>query len=88
MTSGGQTPRTGSSGLGQAAGTAAPRTGASRDQRRRTPPGLEHPGRNKQQAPRGATEAATRTRPRRSSEAEWRTRPGRSGEDKMRTRPR
>ena len=83
-----QTPRTGSSGVGQPAGTAAPRKGASRDQRRWTPPGLKIPGCNKQQAPRGATEAATRTRPRRSNEAEWRTRPGRSGEDKMRTRPR
>ena len=53
-TSGGQTPRTGSSGVGQAVGTAAPRTGASGDQRRWTPPRLEYPGRNKQQAPRGA----------------------------------
>ena len=83
-----RTPRTGSSAVGQAAGTAAPRKGASRDQRRWTPPGLEHLGRNKQQAPRGATEAATGTRPWRCSKAEWRTRPGRSREDKMRTRPR
>ena len=62
-TRGGQTPRTGSSGVGQAAGTAAPRTGASGDQRRWTPPGPQHPGQNKQQAPWGATEVATRTRP-------------------------
>ena len=75
-------------GLGQAAGTAAPRNGASRDQRRWTPPGLEHPGRNKQQTPRGASVAATRTRTWRCSEAEGRTRPGRSGKNKMRTRPR
>ena len=53
-TSGGQTPRTGSSGVGLAAGTAAPLTGASRDQRRWTPPGLEHPRRNKQQVRQGA----------------------------------
>ena len=45
-TSGGETPRLGSSTGGQAVGTAAPRTGASGDQRRWTPPGLEHPGRN------------------------------------------
>ena len=83
-----RTPRTGSSGSGQATGTAAPRTGASRNQRRRAPLGLEHRGRNKQQAPRGATEAATRTRPWRCSEAEWRTRPGRRGENKKRTGPR
>ena len=83
-----QTPRTGSSGVGQAAGTVAPRNGASRDQRRCTPAGLEHPGRNKQQAPPGATEAATRTGPWRCSVAEWGTRPGRSGENTMRTRPR
>ena len=88
MTSGGQTPRTGSSGVGQAAGTGAPRIGASRDQRRRTPPGLEHPGQNKQEAPRGASAVATTTRPLGCSKAEWRTRSGRSGEDKMRTRPR
>ena len=83
-----RTPRTGSSGAGQAAGTAAPWTGASNNQRRWTPPGQEHQGRNNQQAPRGATEAATGTRPWRCSEAAWRTRPGRSGENKMRTRPR
>ena len=83
-----RTPWTGSSGAGQAAGTAAPRTGASRDWLWWTPPGLDHPGRTKQQAPRGAAEAATRTRPWRCSEAEWRTRTGRSGENKMRTRTR
>ena len=87
-TSGGQTPQTGSSGVGQAVGTAAPRTGASRDGRRWTPPGLEHPGRNKQQAPQGASVVATRMRPWRCSEAEWRSRLGRSGENKMRARPR
>ena len=87
-TRGGQTPRTGSYGVGQAAGTAAPRTGASRDQRRWTPSGLEHPGRNKQQAPRGASAVARSMRPWRCSKADWRTRPGRSGEDKKRTRPR
>ena len=87
-TSDGQTPRTGSSGAGQAAETAAPRTGASRDQWRWTPPRLEHPGSNKQQAPRGASAVATRTRPWRCSKAEWKTRPGRSGEDKMWRRPR
>ena len=86
--SGGQTPRTGSSGVGQAAGTAAPRTGASRDERRWTPPGLEHPGQNKHQARRGASGVATTTKPWRYSRAEWRKRSGRSGEDKMRTRPR
>ena len=86
-TSGGQMPRTGSSGVGKAVGTAAPRTEASGDQRPRMPPGLEHTGRNKQQAPRGASVVATRARPWRCSEAEWRTRPGRSGENKMRTRP-
>ena len=45
-------PRTGSAGAGQAAGSAAPRTGPTRDQGRWTPPGLEHPGRKKQQVPR------------------------------------
>ena len=87
-TSGGQMPRTGSSGVGQAVGTAAPRTGASGDQRRRIPPGLEHPGGNKQQAPQGASVVARRARPWRCSDAEWRTRPWRSGENKIRTRPR
>ena len=82
------TPRTGSSGAGQAARTAAPRTGASRDQWLWTPPGLEHAGQNKQQAPRGSAEAATRTRPWRCSEAEKRTSQGGSGQTKMRTRPR
>ena len=69
-TSGGQTPQTGSSGVGQAVGTAAPRTGASGDQRRWTPRGLEHQGGNKQQEAWGASEVATRTRPWRCSEAE------------------
>ena len=80
-------PRTGSSGVGQVAGTAAPETGASRDQQRWTPPGLEHPGRNKQQAPRGASAVATRTTLWKCSKAEWRKRPGRSAEDRMRTGP-
>ena len=82
-----RTPRTGSSGADQ--------------QQEPPPPGQQHPGtsgggrqgqdqpgQNKQRAPRGAREVATRARQGRCSEAEWRTRTGRRGENKMRTRPR
>ena len=43
------TPRTGTSLAEQAAGAAAPRTGASGDKKRPDAPGRVHPGRNKEQ---------------------------------------